>query len=77
MSKDQTLMELVNERLSAAAEDIIALFERTIVENEEELRRSKQEIQRKQELLDSALKALSPRVVLNRHVLSLSPVLSL
>ncbi|XP_072301553.1 uncharacterized protein, partial [Eucyclogobius newberryi] len=60
MSKDQTLRTSVTVWLTATAE-------RTIVENEEELCDSKQENQRKQELLDSALKALSPRVVLNRH----------
>ncbi|XP_072303032.1 uncharacterized protein [Eucyclogobius newberryi] len=60
MSKEQTRRTLVTAWLTATAEI-------TIVENEEELCDSKQENQRKQELLDSALKALSPRVVLNRH----------
>ncbi|XP_055083989.1 zinc finger protein 32-like [Periophthalmus magnuspinnatus] len=55
MSKGQTLRALVNERLTAAAEEIFALFERTIAEYEEELCRSKEENQRKQELLDSVL----------------------
>ncbi|XP_055082867.1 uncharacterized protein LOC129456814 [Periophthalmus magnuspinnatus] len=61
MSKRQTLRALVSERLTVAAEEIFGLFERTIAEYEEELCRSKEEIQRKQELLDSVL---SPRVVL-------------
>ncbi|XP_055019964.1 uncharacterized protein LOC129411849 isoform X2 [Boleophthalmus pectinirostris] len=63
MSKSQTLRALVNERLTAAAEEIFGLFERTIAEYEEEVCRSKEENQRKQELLDSVL---SPRVVLLR-----------
>ncbi|XP_020786579.2 zinc finger protein 182-like [Boleophthalmus pectinirostris] len=68
----RTLRALVKERLTAAAEDIFALFERTISEYEEELRLSKQENQRNQELLE----ALNPRVVLLRagvQVPSLSP----
>ncbi|XP_055083960.1 oocyte zinc finger protein XlCOF7.1-like [Periophthalmus magnuspinnatus] len=49
MSKGQTLRALVNERLTAAAEEIFALFERTIAEYEEELCRSKEENQRNQD----------------------------
>uniref|UniRef100_A0A8C6WS93 C2H2-type domain-containing protein n=1 Tax=Neogobius melanostomus TaxID=47308 RepID=A0A8C6WS93_9GOBI len=63
MSGAQTLRALVNERLAAAAEDIFVLIERTIAEYEEELCRSKQENQRKQQLLD---KVLRPRVQLVR-----------
>uniref|UniRef100_A0A8C6U5A3 C2H2-type domain-containing protein n=1 Tax=Neogobius melanostomus TaxID=47308 RepID=A0A8C6U5A3_9GOBI len=63
MSGVQTLRALVNERLAAAAEDIFVLIERTIAEYEEELCRSKQENQRKQQLLD---KVLRPRVQLVR-----------
>ncbi|KAK7889199.1 hypothetical protein WMY93_024759 [Mugilogobius chulae] len=48
---------LVGERLTAAAEEIFALVERTIVEYEEELCRSKEENQRKQQLLDALLDA--------------------
>ncbi|KAK7889190.1 hypothetical protein WMY93_024750 [Mugilogobius chulae] len=55
MSKAFALRTLVNERLTAAAEEIFALVERTIVEYEEELCRSKEENQRKQQLLDSLL----------------------
>ncbi|XP_072317623.1 uncharacterized protein [Eucyclogobius newberryi] len=65
-SKGQTLRVLVNARLTAAAQEIFVLFERTIAEYEEELCRSKQENQRKRELLDSVL---SPRVVgLNQEI---------
>ncbi|XP_033841030.1 oocyte zinc finger protein XlCOF8.4-like [Periophthalmus magnuspinnatus] len=63
MSKAHALRALVQERLTAAAEEIFALFERTIAEYEEELRRSKQEERRKEELLQSVL---SPRVLLLR-----------
>ncbi|KAK7882058.1 hypothetical protein WMY93_028232 [Mugilogobius chulae] len=63
MSVSQTLRALVNARLTAAAEDIVALFDGKIAEFEEELCRCKQENQRKQELLDEALKARSPIVV--------------
>uniref|UniRef100_A0A8C6WFI6 C2H2-type domain-containing protein n=1 Tax=Neogobius melanostomus TaxID=47308 RepID=A0A8C6WFI6_9GOBI len=63
MSQGQTLRALVNERLAAAAEEIFVLIERTIVEYEEELCRSKQENQRKQQLLD---KVLYPKILLVR-----------
>ncbi|XP_072294043.1 uncharacterized protein [Eucyclogobius newberryi] len=53
------LRALVNARLTAAAEEIFALVERTIAEYEEELCRSKEENQRNQQLLDSVL---SPQV---------------
>uniref|UniRef100_A0A3B3ZD93 C2H2-type domain-containing protein n=1 Tax=Periophthalmus magnuspinnatus TaxID=409849 RepID=A0A3B3ZD93_9GOBI len=49
VQKGQTLRALVNERLTAAAEEIFALFERTIAEYEEELCRSKEENQRNQD----------------------------
>ncbi|XP_055083705.1 protein starmaker-like [Periophthalmus magnuspinnatus] len=80
MSKVQRLRALVEERLTAAAEDIYVLFETIIAEYEEELCRSKQENERNQRLLDSTLSALSPRVVLTRagvHMSSLSPGLTL
>ncbi|XP_055086070.1 zinc finger protein 567-like [Periophthalmus magnuspinnatus] len=73
MSRGQNLRALVQERLTAAAEDIYVLFERITAEYEEELCRCKQENERKQRLLDSTL---SPRVVLTRagvHMSSLSP----
>ncbi|XP_034088846.1 zinc finger protein 8-like [Gymnodraco acuticeps] len=49
------LLSLVKQRLTAAAEDIFVLFERTIAEYEEELSRSKQENERHQKLLDAVL----------------------
>ncbi|KAK7886628.1 hypothetical protein WMY93_026249 [Mugilogobius chulae] len=59
MSESQKQRALVNKRLTAAAEEIFALFERTIITFEEELCRSKEETQRKQKLLDSVLPASS------------------
>ncbi|XP_055077182.1 zinc finger protein 773-like isoform X2 [Periophthalmus magnuspinnatus] len=56
--KRRRLRAQVTERLTAAADEICALFERTIAEYEEELSRSKEENQRKQRLLDSALRRL-------------------
>ncbi|XP_055021131.1 chorion transcription factor Cf2-like isoform X2 [Boleophthalmus pectinirostris] len=61
----------VEERLSGEAEGIFVLLKTTIVNLEEELRRSKHENQRLQRLLNSALKALSPRVVLVRAAVQL------
>ncbi|KAJ0000593.1 hypothetical protein NQD34_012435 [Periophthalmus magnuspinnatus] len=49
VQKGQTLRALVNERLTAAAEEIFALFERTTAEYEEELCRSQEENQRNQD----------------------------
>ncbi|XP_033990997.1 zinc finger protein 2 homolog [Trematomus bernacchii] len=49
------LLSLVKQRLTAAAEDIFILFERTIAEYEEELSRSKQENERHRKLLDAVL----------------------
>ncbi|KAK7918781.1 hypothetical protein WMY93_010065 [Mugilogobius chulae] len=65
MCKNGALKALVQERLTAAAEEIFALFERTIAEFEEELRRSKEENQRKQELLEAVL---NPRVLIQQMV---------
>ncbi|KAK7938802.1 hypothetical protein WMY93_002128 [Mugilogobius chulae] len=64
MSKGEALRGFVNERLTAAAEEIFAQFERTIAEYEEELRRYKDENQRKQALLESVL-SLGPGPGLN------------
>ncbi|KAJ0065762.1 hypothetical protein NL108_017892 [Boleophthalmus pectinirostris] len=47
--KGQIFRALVTERLSAAAEEICALFERTVAEYEEELWRSKREESRRRE----------------------------
>ncbi|XP_034088854.1 Krueppel homolog 1-like isoform X2 [Gymnodraco acuticeps] len=49
------LLSLVKQRLTAAAEEIFVLFERTIAEYEEELSRSKQENERHRKLLDAVL----------------------
>ncbi|XP_049895785.1 zinc finger and SCAN domain-containing protein 12-like isoform X2 [Epinephelus moara] len=54
MSKVQMLRSLVKQRLTAAAEEIFGLFERTIAEYEEELCRSKEENERQRKLLDAA-----------------------
>ncbi|XP_041664507.1 zinc finger protein 232-like [Cheilinus undulatus] len=50
MSKAQILRSLVNQRLTAAAEEIFELFERTIAEYEEELYRSKENQQKRQDV---------------------------
>ncbi|XP_072308013.1 uncharacterized protein [Eucyclogobius newberryi] len=71
MSKSRTLRVLVTARLTAAAEDICALLERTIADYEEELCRSEEENQRKQRLLDSAL-TRSPAAVQLRAASALS-----
>ncbi|XP_074470435.1 uncharacterized protein LOC141754901 [Sebastes fasciatus] len=55
MCKVQMLRALVKQRLTAAAEEICGLFERTIAEYEEELSRSKEENERQQKLLDAVL----------------------
>ncbi|XP_055009101.1 zinc finger protein 180-like [Boleophthalmus pectinirostris] len=54
----------VEERLGADAEGICALFQNIVADYEEELRCTQLENQKIQRLLDSALRALSPRVVL-------------
>ncbi|XP_036949786.1 gastrula zinc finger protein XlCGF57.1-like isoform X2 [Acanthopagrus latus] len=63
MSKVQMLSLLVKQRLTAAAEEISGLFERTIAEYEEELCRSQEENERQRKLLDAVLQ---PRVQLHR-----------
>ncbi|XP_071062665.1 zinc finger protein 233-like [Pseudochaenichthys georgianus] len=56
MSKVQMLLSLKKQRLTAAAaEEIFALFEKTIAELEEELSLSKEENKRLQKLLDAVL----------------------
>ncbi|XP_034057883.1 zinc finger protein 835-like [Gymnodraco acuticeps] len=56
MSRVQMLLSLKKQRLTAAAaEEIFALFEKTIAELEEELSRSKEENERLQKLLDAVL----------------------
>ncbi|XP_039664382.1 zinc finger protein 569-like isoform X3 [Perca fluviatilis] len=63
MSKVQMLRAFVNQRLTAAAEEIFGLFERTIAEYEEELGRSKEENERQQKRLDAVC---DPEVRLHR-----------
>ncbi|XP_071062133.1 uncharacterized protein [Pseudochaenichthys georgianus] len=53
MSKVQMLLSLKKQRLTAANEEIFALFEQTITELEEELFLSKEENKRLQKLLDA------------------------
>ncbi|XP_028456204.1 zinc finger protein 84-like [Perca flavescens] len=72
MSKAQMLRESVKQRLTAAAEEIFGLFERTIAEYEEERCRSKEENERQRKLLDSVF---TPQLRLQRtdvHQLSAS-----
>ncbi|KAM9839128.1 uncharacterized protein ACBR49_017796 [Aulostomus maculatus] len=61
----QMLRALVKQRLTAAAEEIFGLFERTIAEYEERLSRSREENERQRHLLDAVLK---PQVRLHRAV---------
>ncbi|XP_019748773.1 zinc finger protein GLI4-like isoform X2 [Hippocampus comes] len=56
MSKVQMLRALVNERLSAAVEEVFAVLERTIADYEEELCRTKEENRRQRQLLDAVFK---------------------
>ncbi|XP_044048806.1 zinc finger protein 135-like [Siniperca chuatsi] len=67
MSKVEMLRVVVNQRLTAAAEEIFGLFEITIAEYEEENSRSNRENERLRILLDAVLK---PEVRLHRAVLS-------
>ncbi|KAF7645762.1 hypothetical protein LDENG_00198550 [Lucifuga dentata] len=63
MSKVQILRELVNQRLSAAVEEVVGLCERTIAEYEEEISRSQQQNVRQQKLLNAVF---NPKVQLHR-----------
>ena len=63
MCKVQMLRALVKQRLTAAAEEIFGLFERTIAEYEEELSRSKEENERQRKLLDAVF---NPQLRLHR-----------
>ncbi|KAM6917361.1 uncharacterized protein PEZ65_013182 [Lycodopsis pacificus] len=66
MSKLEMLRSFVNQRLTAADEEIAGLLERTIAEYEEELSRSKEENKRQRELLDAVF---NPEVRIQRaHV---------
>uniref|UniRef100_UPI003AAE868F uncharacterized protein n=1 Tax=Centroberyx gerrardi TaxID=166262 RepID=UPI003AAE868F len=57
------LRALLTERLTAAAEEIFGLFEKTVAEYEDKVHRSEQEIRRQRKLLDVVLK---PEVKLHR-----------
>nr|XP_033465291.1 zinc finger and SCAN domain-containing protein 21-like isoform X3 [Epinephelus lanceolatus] len=63
MSKVQMLRALVKQRLTAAAEEIFGLVERTIAEYEEELCRSKEENERQRKLMDAVF---NPQLRLHR-----------
>ncbi|XP_078020040.1 uncharacterized protein LOC144459623 [Epinephelus lanceolatus] len=63
MSKVQMLRAFVKQRLTAAAEEIFGLVERTIAEYEEELCRSKEENERQRKLLDAVF---NPQLRLHR-----------
>lgn len=52
MSKIEMLRLLINQRLTAAAEEIFRVFGKTIALYEEEISRSRQEIDRQRRLLD-------------------------
>ncbi|XP_034721754.1 zinc finger protein 771-like [Etheostoma cragini] len=62
MSKIELLRLLITQRLTAAAEEIFGVFGRTIAEYEEEISRSKLEIDRQRRLLELRRK---PRVALS------------
>ncbi|XP_019740105.1 gastrula zinc finger protein XlCGF26.1-like [Hippocampus comes] len=63
MCKVEMLRALLNQRLSAAVEEVYVVIERTIAEYEEELCRTKKENERQRQLLDAVFKA---HVVLQR-----------
>ncbi|KAM6952941.1 uncharacterized protein PEZ65_016474 [Lycodopsis pacificus] len=63
MSKLEMLRSFVNQRLTAAYEEIFGLLERTIAEYEEELYRSKEENKRQRKLLDAVF---NPEVRIRR-----------
>ena len=56
MSRIEMLRVLITQRLTAAAEEIFGVFGRTIAEYEEEISRSKLEIDRQRRLLDLSRK---------------------
>lgn len=59
----RTLRALFSERLAAAAEEIVALFKKTVLDYESRLQRSEQEVCRQRNLLDVVL---TPQVKLQR-----------
>ncbi|XP_061669534.1 oocyte zinc finger protein XlCOF7.1-like [Syngnathoides biaculeatus] len=56
MCKVEILRALLNQRLSAAVEEVFGVFARTIAEYEEKLCRTKEENERQRQLLDALLK---------------------
>ncbi|KAG8004791.1 hypothetical protein GBF38_010583 [Nibea albiflora] len=56
MSNVQMMKALVKQRLTAAAQEIFELFEKTISEYEEQFCRLKEENERQRQLLDAVLK---------------------
>ncbi|XP_054619870.1 zinc finger protein 79-like [Dunckerocampus dactyliophorus] len=56
MSKVEMLRLLINQRLAEVADEIFGVFGRTIAEFEEELCRSRREIERQRRLLDFSIK---------------------
>ncbi|XP_061526213.1 uncharacterized protein LOC133399102 isoform X2 [Phycodurus eques] len=56
MCKVQMLRALLNQRLSAAVDEIFVVFQRTIAEYEEELCRTKAENERQRQILDAVFK---------------------
>nr|XP_057945572.1 zinc finger protein 316-like isoform X2 [Doryrhamphus excisus] len=56
MCQVQMLRALVNQRLTAAVEEIFVVLERTIAEYEEELSRTKEENERQRQLLDAVFR---------------------
>ncbi|KAM4538930.1 uncharacterized protein PAE49_019919 [Odontesthes bonariensis] len=63
----RTLRGLLTERLTAAAEEIVGLFEKAVAEYENRLQQSEREIRRQERLLDTVLK---PEVRLPKAVFS-------
>ncbi|XP_071356745.1 gastrula zinc finger protein xFG20-1-like [Trachinotus anak] len=72
MAKVQELRALVEQRLAAAAAEILGLFERTVAEYERELSRSEQENQRHRKLLDAVFRpqVLGPRADVRQLLVS-------
>lgn len=62
-AKLRTLKTLLTERLTAAAEEIVALFKKTVAGYEDRVQRSEREISRQQRLLDVVL---NPQVKLQK-----------
>ncbi|KAM7373754.1 hypothetical protein PAMP_008583 [Pampus punctatissimus] len=64
MSKIEMLRLLINQRLTAAAEEIFGVFGRTIAEYEDQISRYKQEIERQRRLKELRMK---PQISLQVH----------